>query len=235
MRIDKFISIVYNLSRRDARDFIKNNDLKIDNSSVVKNDQLIDLDKEQVFLNGEPIKYKALLYIALNKPKGYVSATVDDKYPTVTSLVTGYEGYNLFMVGRLDLDTVGLIILTNDGKFAHHLTSPNHECEKKYYLETDIPFTNDDVLTMQQGFTILDGNNSPYITKPAKLEIINDKAAFLTISEGKYHQVKRMSLYCGKTVTFLKRVKVGCLELGDLDVGKWRFLTDEEVKKLKNN
>lgn len=234
MRIDKFVSKVYNLSRNDSRQFIKKNDFYINDIKVTKNDQLIDLDTDTVFLNGEAVNYKPLVYLMLNKPKGYLSATSDDHYPTVIDLIKGYENYDLFMVGRLDLDTEGLLLITNDGKFAHNLTSPKKDCLKKYYLETDLPFEECDIETMKCGMELYDGNGNLYLTKPATLEIISDCKAYLTISEGKYHQVKKMSKKVGKEVLYLKRVAIGSLSLDEtLDIGSFRPLSDEEVKSLK--
>lgn len=129
-----------------------------------------------------------------------------------------------------------MMILTNDGKFGYHLTSPNHSCEKKYYVEIDpsARFVNQDITAFQSGMIIPDGKGNPFMTKPATLEIISSHSAYITVSEGKFHQVKNMCLKQGKTVIYLKRIKIGPVELDpSLKPGEYRFLTESELAQLK--
>lgn len=234
MRIDKFVSKSLNVSRKDARDIIKKKRVKIGDRIAIKND--FEVKDEKVYLDDKEIIYKEFYYIMLNKPKGYVSATVDNLHKTVFDLIKGYEKAELFMVGRLDIDTVGLLLLTNDGVLAHKLTSPNYECEKTYFVEVDKDFEESDILKFQEGMELVDGNNNTYITKESKLEILDTNKGYITIKEGKYHQVKRMCLSVGKTVTFLKRVRMGSLLLDpDLKEGEYRELEEEELNLLQES
>ncbi len=172
----------------------------------------------------------------LNKPKGYISATYDEKQKCVLDLIKGYEKANLFMVGRLDIDTVGLLILTNDGPLAHKLTSPKKECFKKYYVEVDGEFSLDDIEKLKLGLDLYDGKGKAYHTKEAILEIISKDKVYISISEGKYHEIKKMCQKLNKEVTYLKRISMGNLVLDEsLKEGEYRELTDLEVSMLKEN
>ena len=234
MRIDKFVSKSLNVSRKDARDIIKKRRIKIGDKIAIKND--FEVKEEKVYLDDREIIYKEYHYIMLNKPKGYVSATIDNLHKTVFDLIKGYEKAELFMVGRLDIDTVGLLLLTNDGVLAHKLTSPNYECEKTYYVEVDKDFEEADIEKFREGMELIDGNNNKYITKESKLEILDTNKAYITIKEGKYHQVKRMCLNVGKTVTLLKRVRMGSLCLDpSLKEGEYRELEEEELNLLQES
>lgn len=234
MRIDKFISHALSISRRDARDIIKSKRVKIGERVVLKNDW--DTNSSDVFLDDKKIEFKEFYYLMLNKPSGYLSATYDEKQKCVLDLINGYEKANLFMVGRLDIDTVGLLILTNDGHLAHALTSPKRECYKKYYVEVEGKFTNDDIKILQDGLDLYDGKGKLYHTKEAKLEIITDNKAYISINEGKYHEIKKMCHALNKEVTYLKRISMGGLFLDEsLKEGEYRELTLEEVEILKEN
>lgn len=234
MRIDKYVSHALSLSRKEARDLIKSGRIKIGKKQVLKNDW--DTKNENVYLDDEILYYQEFIYLMLNKPKGYLSATQDAQRKCVLDLIEGYEKSNLFMVGRLDIDTVGLLIITNDGKMAHILTSPKHECLKKYYVEVEGEFLQEDISIFKEGMQIYDGNGNLYKTKEALLEIIDKDKAYITISEGKYHQVKKMCLYLNKTVKYLKRISMGGLSLDEtLEEGKYRPLTEEEINILKEN
>ena len=176
----------------------------------------------------------------LNKPAGVVSATSDDEHRTVMECILGgvdqasgrppsYVAKDLFPMGRLDKDTEGLLILTNDGPLAHRLLSPAHHIPKTYYVELDAAVDESDVQSMRSGIDI--GEKRP--TRPAEMEILSEHSCFLTISEGKYHQIKRMFHAVGSEITFLKRESFGPLVLDpQLEQGKWRFLTDAEITAL---
>ena len=183
MRIDKFISRALAISRKDARDIIKSKRVKIGSRVALKNDW--EVNCEDVFLDDKKIEFKEFYYLMLNKPKGYISATYDEKQKCVLDLIKGYEKANLFMVGRLDIDTVGLLILTNDGPLAHKLTSPKKECLKKYYVEVDGEFSLDDIEKLKLGLDLYDGKGKAYHTKEAILEIISKDKAYISMSEGK--------------------------------------------------
>lgn len=234
MRIDKFISRALQLSRKDARDVIKSGRVKIGSRIALKNDW--EVNGEDVYLDNNRIDFKEFYYLMLNKPKGYLSATKDKNYKCVLDLITGYEKANLFMVGRLDIDTVGLLILTNDGVLAHKLTSPKKECKKKYYVEVEGKFCESDISILKEGLDLYDGKGKPYHSKEAILEIIDENKAYITITEGKYHEIKKMCLKLNKEVTYLKRVMMGELVLDDaLKEGEYRELTLDEIETLKKD
>ena len=229
MRLDKYLTYALGLSRNDSRKLIKSKRITVNDKEVYKNDLFLK-DDDIVKLDGEVVIYKEYIYLMLNKPVGYVCANTDNLHKTVFELIEGFEKYNLFTVGRLDIDTTGLLIITNDGVLAHKLTSPKYECDKKYYVETDIDFDLEDVEKMLSGLELFEEKDKPFISKPAKLEIIEGNKAYITITEGKYHQVKKLCKACGKTVTKLKRVSMGALVLDEtLDLGRYRELTEEEL------
>ncbi len=234
MRIDKFVCRALGVTRKEARDIIKSGRVKIGTKVAIKNDW--NVNGEDVFLDDNKLNFKEVYYLMLNKPKGYLSATFDNKLPTVLDLIKGYDKVNLSIVGRLDMDTVGLILLTSDGKMAHQLTSPKKTCFKKYFVQVDGKFTIDDIESCKKGMDLYDGKGKLYHTKPAKLEIINEHEAYLSISEGKYHQIKKMCHSLGKEVIYLKRIAIGNLILDEnLKEGEYRELTDEEIERLKEN
>ena len=159
----------------------------------------------------------------LNKPDGYISATFDNNLPTVLDLIYGYESRNLFPVGRLDIDTYGLLILTNDGKLAHKLLSPKNHVEKKYYLKYDGKYKDNFVDIFKKGIPLDD-----FVCKPAKFEDLGNNEAYITISEGKFHQIKRMMEYVGCEVTYLERIEFGNIKLDtNLKRGEFRILTND--------
>ena len=174
----------------------------------------------------------------LNKPKGFVSATTDREYKTVVDIISSSEKKDLFPVGRLDIDTEGLLLITNDGELAHRLLAPKNHVEKTYYVEVSGILDDVDVDAVEKGLDIGEEKN----TIPAKMEILktdiqnNISSCYLTIHEGKFHQVKRMMKKLGKTVTYLKRVSMGSLILDSkLKKGNYRKLTEQEIIELKNN
>ena len=184
-------------------------------------------DCTAVMCRGERVIYKSFIYLVMNKPQGYISATRDKKLPVVTDLIgEEYRRFEPYPVGRLDIDTEGLLLLTNDGELAHELTSPKKDVCKRYMAVTDIPMDKADSDAFSAGMEFSD-----FTAKPARLEFTDDpNTVFITISEGKFHQVKRMCGKCGKHVTFLKRVAIGGLELKeDLALGAVYELTKEEL------
>ena len=232
MRLDNFLNKALNVSRSEASKIIKNKQITINDKVVVKKDTYIDEQKDIIKYNNQIIEYKEFIYIMLNKPKGYLSATKDAKDKTVIDLIDIKR--EIFPVGRLDKDTEGLMLLTNNGKYAHFLTSPNHHVIKKYYVEVEKEILEDEIKLFCNGLEIRDGKDELYITKDANLELITDRTCYVYISEGKFHQIKRMFEKINNKVLYLKRIKFGDIELDEtLELGQYRELTEEEIKLFK--
>ena len=231
MRLDKYIADTCVLSRSDAAGAIRKGLVTVDGKCIRKGDFPVREKTASVTYDGKLLRYRPFLYLMMNKPAGVVSATDDLREKTVLSLLPeNYGTKGLFPVGRLDKDTVGLLLLTNDGKNAHRLLSPKHHVEKVYYVECDAPFSESDVAVCQNGI-MMDGDK----TKPCLLSISPDdpKCAYMTLTEGKYHEIKRLCAYLSKNVTFLERVRFGALSLDPaLSRGMWRELTDGELCAL---
>lgn len=233
MRIDKLISNSTSLSRKEIKGYIKKG-LVVCNGQVVKNaDIKVDELTDEIYVGSERIVYSEFVYLMLNKPDGYVSATYDKKLPVVTDLVPDeYRHFEVFPVGRLDIDTHGLLLLTNDGDLAHKLLSPKNHIPKTYYVESDFPLSDADIKAFEEGIRIDD----EFTAMGAKVEITGDCKTLLTIYEGKFHQVKRMYEAVEKNVTYLKRISMGNLLLDEsLDEGEIRELTDEEINFLRRD
>ena len=228
MRLDKFLSDASIYSRKDVRALVKRKAVTVNGVPARMADMKIDETKDSVAVNGEVILYRKFIYLMLNKPQGYLSATEDDRDPVVVDLLPDdLRHFAPFPVGRLDKDTEGLLLLTNDGQFDHELMSPRKNLVKRYYAELDAPATSEDVEVFAAGMEFKE-----FTAKPAVLEISPDDPAkvYVEISEGKYHQVKRMCERVGKNVLFLKRVAIGKLVLDPaLPCGEIRELTQEEL------
>lgn len=235
MRLDKYVSTALGVSRNDARQILKKKKIKVDGLIVDKFDYNVDQYQINIEYQNNKISYQQFIYIMLNKPKGYVCATIDNLYPTVIDIISdNFPNKNLSIAGRLDVDTEGLVLITNDGPMLHKITSPKSNTKKKYYVEVEGTFDKDDIEIIKNGVTLYDGVDKSYLTKPAELEIIDNNRAYISISEGRYHQVKKMCLSLGKKVTFLKRISIGNLTLdNNLSVGQFRLLTNEEIAILK--
>lgn len=232
MRIDKYLSNMGVGSRKEVKAYIKNGSILVNGETITKPTFHIDENKDVVKINNKEIIYKKYIYIMMNKPQGVVSATKDFGDTVIDLLDESYHGKDIFPAGRLDKDTEGLVLLTNDGKLAHNLLSPKKKVFKKYYAEVDAELEEDDIKIFEEGIFL---ENESYLTLPAKLEIISPKECYVFIKEGKYHQVKRMLSTLGKNVVYLKRLEIGNLKLDDaLELGEYRELTDEEVKLLQN-
>ena len=227
MRIDKFFSEQKILSRKQVADKIKKGLIAVNGVVVKKNDHKVDENSDIITLDGKIVNYKKYTYVLVNKPSGYVSATEDNKDKTVIDLLPKeIQKLGLFPCGRLDKDTVGLIILTNDGASCHNALSPKHHVEKKYYFEVADQYSNEDILAIEKGLYLADG----YLTKPCKIERIDDYSGYIYLTEGKYHEIKRLFGARGNKITYLQRVAFSEILLGDLPEGEWRFLTAEEEK-----
>lgn len=230
MRLDRYISNCGIAARSDAKKLIKSGRITVDGIVVKAADTKVNEGETDIRLDGEPVLYRKYVYLMLNKPKGYVSATEDKHYKTVMDFVPEeYRHYNVSPVGRLDIDTEGLLILSNDGAFTHNVITPKKNIYKRYYAELDKAAQKSDVEAFAKGMEFKD-----FTAKPAALEIGGDaKNVFIEIAEGKYHQVKRMCERVGKNVVYLKRVKIGGLSLDEtLCPGKMRELTEVEVKSI---
>ena len=233
MRLDKFISSNTTLSRAEAKKIIKKGIL-INNILIKSPDYKVDEINDQVMVNGNRLVYQKYVYIMMNKPKDTVSATEDAIEKTVVDILKEEDRiYKVFPVGRLDKDTEGLMLLTNDGELAHRLISPKKDVVKKYYVEVSGELKEEYLSIVEAGVMLEDG----YKCKPARLEILEsneDKSrANIYITEGKFHQVKRMMKSLETTVTYLKRISIGKLILDEnLELGEYRYLTNEELDKL---
>jgi len=235
MRIDKLLSNLKYGSRSDIKTLAKAGKIQV-NGSVIRNSD-IDVDplKESIRVDNKDVFYRENVYLMMNKPKGVVCAAVDALYPTYTALIKEpLNRFDLNVCGRLDVDSEGLIILTNDGVFLHKVISPKSDINKTYYVELIQPLT--EYRRLERGIEILDGQEKPYITKPAKIfDVIGNKCR-ITISEGKFHQVKRMFEAIGNEVVSLKRETIGSLDLDQsLAIGEYRELKDFEIDLLLKN
>ena len=227
MRIDKILTTVGAASRTDAAKAAKRGEITVNGAVVRRADIHIDPDKDVLVYRGEKIVYKEFVYLLLNKPEGYVSATDDPREKTVLDLVPEkYSRLGLFPCGRLDKNTLGLVILTNDGEGAHRVLSPKHHVEKKYRFECESAVSDEASQRLQNGITLDDG----YVTKDAKLELDSGaKSGMITLTEGKYHQIKRMFAAIDNKITYLERISFGAVKLDPtLDRGEWREFTPEE-------
>jgi len=236
MRVDKLLANMGYGTRKDLKKFAKEGIIRVDGTVIKDLSQHVDPETNEVEFDGEIVRYREFVYLMLNKPKGVISATEDHVERTVVDLLDPmYLPFQVFPVGRLDKDTEGLLILTNDGKTAHELLSPKKHVPKRYYAEVQGEVTEKDKEQFKKGVTLDDG----YQTLPAELEILQTSQVSkieLTIFEGKFHQVKRMFESVGKKVVYLKRIKMGSLELDpQLALGESRELTVEELELLKRN
>nr|WP_300092860.1 pseudouridine synthase [Sedimentibacter sp.] len=237
LRIDKMLSNIGVGSRKEIKQFAKNGLIKINDVVVKDSSKIIDTDKDTVKYNGETMKYVQHIYLMMNKPQGVVSATEDNYDKTVIDLLYDEDSfYEPFPVGRLDKDTEGLLLITNDGQLAHDLLSPKKHVDKTYYVEAAEEVTEEDVKTFEKGILLTEEN---YTTLPAKLEIVESgypSKCYVTIREGKFHQVKRMFIAINNEVTYLKRISMGPIKLDEnLKLGDYRHLTEEEVEILKKH
>lgn len=233
MRLDKLLAKYGIGSRKEVKNYIRKGFVEV-NGKVVKNDDFkVDSETDQVVFDGEVINYRPYVYLMLNKPQGYVCATKDNLHPTVLELIFGYENYDLFPVGRLDIDTEGLLLITNDGDFAHRLLAPSRHHPKLYYATVEGVMDDQDVQAFKEGIILDDGSH----LQSANLKILetDDTTSTVTIEifEGKFHQVKKMVASRGKTVSYLKRIAIKDLNLDrTLQLGDFRELSPTELVDL---
>jgi len=230
MRLDKYIANSSSFSRSEVKRLLKDGQVFV-NGVKAKQPEAQIKDSDKVNVCGKDIVYRKYVYLMMNKPPGCLSATEDARDPVVTDLLPeDYKSFDLFPVGRLDKDAEGLLILTNDGQFAHAVTSPKKQVYKRYFAILDKPAQPEDVDAFKSGMEFKD-----FRALPAVLELTgNPCEVFVEIAEGKFHQVKRMCERVGKNVTYLKRVSIGSLALdANLKLGEARELSAKELERLK--
>ncbi|MCG1021983.1 pseudouridine synthase [Sutcliffiella horikoshii] len=234
MRLDKMLANSGFGTRKEVKKLLKTGVVKVD-GNVVKDAKVhVDPEVQEVTVHDDIVEYREFIYLMMHKPPGLLSATEDHRQETVVDILQEEDKiFEPFPVGRLDKDTEGLLLLTNDGQLAHQLLSPKKHVPKTYYAKIDGEVTEEDIQAFREGVTLDDG----YETLPAELKILEagpESQIEITIVEGKFHQVKRMFQAVGKTVTYLKRLSMGELKLDeDLELGEYRELTDEELELLQ--
>lgn len=229
MRLDKLLANMGYGSRKEVKQLVKKGGVTVDGKTVKNAALHVDPENDQITVFGEELMYEQYVYFMMNKPKGVISATDDAYHRTVIDLLARQDAVRSpFPVGRLDKDTEGLLLLTNDGVFAHQITSPKKDVPKVYEAQLMKPISTEDIISFQKGVVLDDG----YRTKPASLYALDERRQLvsMTVTEGKYHQVKRMFESRGNKVTALKRTHIGPLALDpSLSKGEYRKLTKEEV------
>lgn len=230
-RLDKVISATGKKSRREVKDMVRQGRILVNGKIAAAADMKVDPLLAEILLDGEPLCYEKFTYIMLHKPAGVLSAVEDRKQKTVLDLLPSeLQKRGLSPVGRLDKDTEGLLLLTNDGELTHKLLSPKYHVDKVYYAKVDGCLERADIEAFAAGMTLGDGLEC----LPAGLEILSDSEALVTLHEGKFHQVKRMLAARGKPVLYLKRLRMGPLYLDEnLPCGAYRPLHEEEIKSLR--
>ena len=235
MRLDKYLVACAVGSRTEVKNFLKAGRVTVNGKKEKSAKLQINEETDEICFDGQKLEYEEFVYYMMNKPRGVISATEDPKHKTVLDLLDDYaRAKEVFPVGRLDIDTHGLLLLTNDGQLAHALLSPKRHVDKTYLAQVDGIMTDEDIETFAKGIPLKD-----FTCQPARLELVsidpekNQSQIRVTIAEGKFHQVKRMVAYCGKEVVNLKRLTMGTLTLDEnLKRGEWRRLTKEELEGL---
>ena len=235
MRLDKFLVACAVGSRTEVKNLLKAGRVTVNGKKEKSAKLQIDEERDEIRFDGQVLEYEEFVYYMMNKPRGVISATEDPKHRTVLDLLDDYaRAKEVFPVGRLDIDTHGLLLLTNDGQLAHVLLSPKRHVDKTYQAQVKGIMTQEDVHTFAKGIPLKD-----FTCQPARLELIsidsekNQSLVRVTIAEGKFHQVKRMVAYCGKEVVDLQRLTMGTLVLDEnLERGEWRRLTKDELEEL---
>lgn len=236
MRLDKLLASYGIGSRKEVKAYIRKGFVSV-NGKIIKNDDYkVNYQQDEIIFDGEVIEYRPYIYLMLNKPQGYVCATKDNLHPTVLDLIFGYENYDLFPVGRLDLDTEGLLLITNDGEFAHRLLAPSRHHSKVYFASIEGKMDEQDILAFKQGIVLDTG----YRCQEANLEILEETETGcnvkIEIFEGKFHQIKKMVAARDKKVIYLKRLSIKNLQLDrTLELGDFRELSPMELVDLMND
>ena len=232
MRLDKFLCDTAGLTRTEAKNAVKKGQIAVNGQVQKAADFKVKENTDTVTFQGKPLSYAAFHYYILHKPAGVITATEDKKESTVMDILREEKVKNLFPVGRLDKDTEGLLLITDDGELAHNLLSPKKHVDKEYLVKVRDSISEEDCRKLSEGVDI--GDEKP--TAPAKVERVAEKEILLTIREGRFHQVKRMLQAVGNEVLYLKRLSMGRLRLPeDLEKGAYRPLSEEEIYKIKGD
>lgn len=228
MRLDKFTADALGITRSEAAKMIKSGKITVDGRPEKNGARHVE-EKNVIEHDGEPLKREEFVYLMMNKPAGYLSATEDKKQKTVMELLgDNYKRKNLFPAGRLDKDTEGFLLLTNDGALAHNVLSPKKKVGKTYYARLERPIGEDDIRTLEKGVDI-----GGYVTKPCSVEKLSENEVHITITEGKFHQVKKMFEKVNNFVVYLKRISFAGIPLDDsLKLGEYRQLCTKELQKI---
>lgn len=229
-RLDQYLQLALEISRRDARKLLRDKRISV-NGEVTTNRGILVTEKDRVLFEAERLFYSdAPRYFVLNKPAGYVSSHRNDGHPSLFHLLKEPRKDELIIAGRLDADTTGLVLITDDGKWSHRVTHPNSQIEKKYRVELAESINQEAIALLEKGVK-LRGDVLP--TLPAKVKKLGETTIELMILEGRYHQVKRMCAAVGNRVTLLHRERVGCVDLTDLGEGQYRPLTEQEIEGFR--
>lgn len=232
MRLDKFLCDTAGFTRTEAKNAVKKGQIAVNGQVQKAADFKVEENTDTVTFQGRPLSYAAFHYYILHKPAGVITATEDKKESTVMDILREEKVKNLFPVGRLDKDTEGLLLITDDGELAHNLLSPKKHVDKEYLVKVRDSISEDDCRKLSEGVDI--GDEKP--TAPAKVERVAEKEILLTIREGRFHQVKRMLQAVGNEVLYLKRLSMGSLRLPkDLEKGAYRPLSEDEIYKIKGD
>ena len=230
LRLDKYIADTGTVSRKDVKAAAKKGLISVDGKTVKDVSVRIDENTAEVVFCGQKINWRKYVYVMLNKPAGYISSTEESDKTVMKLLPPEYSKMECFPCGRLDIDTVGLLIITNDGPLAHKLLSPRHHAEKTYYYHCSPEIGKAEAEKLCEGVDIGD-----YVTKTSKVDMISGGEGYITLTEGKFHQIKRMFEAVGSSITYLKRVEFGTVKLDEtLSEGEWRELTESELEALRN-
>lgn len=234
IRLDKYLCDSALMTRKEASAAIRGKRVTVNGKVEIHSDFKVDVDKDNICMSGQRLTYSEFIYIMLNKPDGYISATDDPKEKTVLELLPDeIARKNIFPAGRLDKNTLGLLLLTNDGALAHRMLSPKHHVEKKYRFESEHELTDQDKSRIEKGIALEDG----YVTKPSEISLDTGRmSGSIVLTEGKYHQIKRMFESVGNKITYLERTEFGGLSLDEsLKLGDWRFLTWDEIALIRKH
>ncbi|MBQ8440712.1 MAG: rRNA pseudouridine synthase [Clostridia bacterium] len=232
MRLDKMLSECGIATRKESARAARAGQISVNGTPVRNADAKVDPETDTVVYCGRPVRYRKYVYFMLNKPDGYVSATEDGKDPVVTELLPEeYRKMGIFPCGRLDKHTLGLMLLTNDGALSHRLLAPKSHVSKSYGFDVKFPLSEADLAELEAGVDI-----GGYVTKPCRVVLSDDKSGVITITEGKYHQIKLMMEAVHNQITRLERLTFGPLSLDpDLERGEWRELTPDEIDALNRS
>ena len=234
MRLDKFLGITGCCSRTEAKKVIRSGGVTVNGRTATSAETKVDPELDKIVFCGRPVVYRKHTYILMNKPAGVVSATEDGRDRTVLDLLpTDIRKNDLFPCGRLDKNTLGLMLITDNGDLAHRLLAPKSHVEKEYYFRSQFPISTEDAKRFEAGVVLEDG----YETKPARIRLEEaGDSGVITLTEGKYHQIKRMLEALDNKIIYLERIRFGCLTLDSaMERGAWRYLTEEEIAQLEQH